>query len=113
VKPVSLILGTALIDPNGFYRGVQIRDTKIANGAGHVKYARLKAVVSCLWLSPWSVISPKPRMRNNVWPASILSVTALSVCSLVSLAGGALVWGVQKEGLQGQVAAWPLLIAGL
>src|SRR5260370_42262279 len=38
VKPVSLILGTALIDPNGFYRGVQIRDTKIANGAGHVKY---------------------------------------------------------------------------
>src|ERR1700681_499795 len=38
VKPVALILRTALIDPNGFYRGVQIRDTKIANGAGHVKY---------------------------------------------------------------------------
>src|SRR6266480_2150549 len=47
VKPVSLILGTALIDPNGFYRGVQVRDTKIANGTGHVKYELAHTHGSC------------------------------------------------------------------
>src|SRR5207249_11871536 len=51
VKLVALILGTALIDAHRFYRGVQIRDPQIANGAGHVEYELAHTHRSCqsLW----------------------------------------------------------------